>query len=119
LPTLRRSPPFCPPRRFNYASARGARPLVHAQRPFPLHWFGNTPSDKQQYPIIAVHHRASNNYQEGGAAVSSDTNQINCVPSSMPRRPGRNFNRVEPKIYGVQTGIVAPNKFHLLPRRLH
>lgn len=61
----------------------------------------------QKYLITSVQHKASNNYQDGRGAISSYTNEIVCIPQDLPWRPGRHFNSVEPKIYGVQTAVVV------------
>ena len=62
---------------------------------------------EQKFLITSVQHKATNNYQDGRGAVSSYTNEIVCIPQEVPWRPGRNFNSVEPKIYGVQTAVVV------------
>ena len=57
--------------------------------------------------ILEVHHRASNNYQMGQAAPSHYENRMTCIRKLIPWRPGRGYNSIEPKIYGLQTAIVV------------
>jgi type VI secretion system secreted protein VgrG len=68
---------------------------------------GLSTAEQTKYLIVSVRHRASNNYQDGSGAESSYSNEIVCMPHIRPWRPGRDFNSVQPRIYGVQTAIVV------------
>jgi type VI secretion system secreted protein VgrG len=61
----------------------------------------------QDYLIVAVHHRASNNYQDGRHAVSSYENRLTCLRKDIPWRPAPGFNSRAVTPPGVQTARVA------------
>ncbi len=81
----------------------------------PGRWFtlsgyigaGSAAGPQRKYLITSVRHFATNNYQDGHGAVSQYKNDINCIVQSIPWRPGRGFQSVTPKIYGVQTALVV------------
>jgi type VI secretion system secreted protein VgrG len=62
---------------------------------------------QRKFFITSVRHLASNNYQDGHGAASSYSNEMSCIPQTIPWRPGRGFHSVEPRIYGVQTALVV------------
>jgi len=82
----------------------------------PGRWFrlnghpdgGNT--EDREFLIIAVRHSASNNYHVNDASRPHYENRIKCIRKVIPWRPGRGFNSVEPKIYGLQTATVVGPK---------
>ena len=63
--------------------------------------------EKGEFLLVAVHHRACNNYlpQENGAPDYSNT--LTCIRKTIPWRPGRGFNSLETRIHGPQTAIVT------------
>ncbi len=63
-----------------------------------------------KFLILDVHHTASNNYQNGGSEPSHYENRLTCIRKQIPWRPGRGYNSVEPKMYGLQTAIVVGPK---------
>jgi len=65
-------------------------------------------SDKErEFLIVAVRHSASNNYHVSDAGPPHYDNRLTCIRRTVPWRPGRGFNSVEPKMYGLQTAIVV------------
>jgi len=68
-------------------------------------YFGD--ANARKYLITSVRHYATNNYQDGDAAVSRYENEMRCIAQSIPWRPGRGFHSFEPKIVGVQTALVV------------
>ncbi|MGF6183862.1 type VI secretion system secreted protein VgrG [Massilia sp. UYP32] len=70
------------------------------------HFYGGS-NEVQEFLIIDVHHTASNNYHVNDASPPHYENRITCIRKSIPWRPGRGFNSVEPKMYGLQTAIVV------------
>lgn len=65
---------------------------------------------QREYLILTVQHSATNNYQHGGARLSSYQNTFTCLRKTTPWRPQRGFNSVDTRIYGVQTAIVVGPK---------
>jgi len=60
----------------------------------------------RQFLVLEVRHTASNNYlANDGDAVYA--NHFIAQRRLVPFRPGRGFNSVQPKIYGIQTAIVV------------
>ncbi|MGF6276052.1 type VI secretion system secreted protein VgrG [Massilia sp. UYP11] len=70
------------------------------------HFYGGS-NQGQEFLIIEVHHSASNNYHVNDASPPHYENRLSCIRKSIPWRPGRGFNSVEPKMYGLQTAIVV------------
>lgn len=69
--------------------------------------FDSDASGDLEFLILDVHHTASNNYQDGGAAPSRYNNRIVGSRVRVPWRPGRGYNSTEPKVHGLQTAIVT------------
>jgi type VI secretion system secreted protein VgrG len=61
----------------------------------------------REYLVLSVTHTASNNYQAGPAAASRYANTFRCIRKSVPWRPGRGHNSVQPVVSGVHTAIVV------------
>ncbi|NHZ66757.1 type VI secretion system Vgr family protein, partial [Massilia genomosp. 1] len=55
-------------------------------------------------------HTASNNYQVNVETPSYYENRVSCIRKQIPWRPGRGYNSIEPKIYGLQTALVVGPK---------
>ena len=66
--------------------------------------------EESEFLIIEVRHSASNNYHVNDASHPHYENRIKCIRKAIPWRPGRGFNSVEPKIYGLQTATVVGPK---------
>jgi type VI secretion system secreted protein VgrG len=62
---------------------------------------------ERDYLILRVEHRASNNYQAGGAHLSHYENHFVCVRKDVRWRPGRHYNSSAVTFAGVQTAIVT------------
>ncbi|HEV7817291.1 MAG TPA: type VI secretion system tip protein TssI/VgrG [Janthinobacterium sp.] len=63
----------------------------------------------REYLILSVRHSASNNYQDGRAALSSYRNRFTCLRKSIPWRPQRGFQSSAVCIPGAQTAkVVGP-----------
>lgn len=62
---------------------------------------------KNEFLVVDVQHSASNNYELQQGATSEYRLSLHCLRKSIPWRPGRGFNSVEPRIYGLQTAIVV------------
>lgn len=82
----------------------------------PGHWFrltghfdGGSKEDRE-FIIIEIRHSASNNYHVTDGGHPHYENHIKCIRKIVPWRPGRGFNSVEPKIYGLQTATVVGPK---------
>jgi type VI secretion system secreted protein VgrG len=73
------------------------------------HFSGGDDADRE-FLIIDVRHSATNNYHLHGASPPHYENRITCIRKIIPWRPGRGFNSVAPKMYGVQTAIVVGPK---------
>jgi type VI secretion system secreted protein VgrG len=82
----------------------------------PGRWFRLTghfeggSQDEREFLIIEAHHSASNNYHVKSDIRPHYENRISCIRKFIPWRPGRGFNSVEPKIYGLQTATVVGPK---------
>jgi type VI secretion system secreted protein VgrG len=68
--------------------------------------FGQEEGDND-YLILDVRHSASNNYETRHGQGSDYRASFSAIRKKIPYRPGRGFNSVEPKIYGLQTAIVV------------
>ncbi|MFX7922502.1 type VI secretion system tip protein VgrG, partial [Acinetobacter baumannii] len=66
--------------------------------------------DECEFLIIDTHHSASNNYHVNNGIAPHYGNRFTCIRKLIPWRPGRGFNSVEPKIYGLQTATVVGPK---------
>jgi type VI secretion system secreted protein VgrG len=64
-------------------------------------------NQSNEFLIIEVRHRASNNYQVKTEQLSHYENQVTCLRKIIPWRPGRAFHCVETKIYGLQTATIT------------
>jgi type VI secretion system secreted protein VgrG len=64
--------------------------------------------DPGEYLVLECRHEAQNNYLYGVAGYYS--NKFSCIRKTIPWRPGREFNSVDPKVYGPQTAIVVGPK---------
>jgi type VI secretion system secreted protein VgrG len=71
------------------------------------HFDGGDNSQANEFLVIEARHRASNNYQVKTEQLSHYENQLTCLRKSIPWRPGRAFNCVETKIYGLQTATIT------------
>ena len=82
----------------------------------PGRWFRLTDhfeggsKDECEFLIIDTHHSASNNYHVNNGIAPHYGNRFTCIRKLIPWRPGRGFNSVEPKIYGLQTATVVGPK---------
>lgn len=83
----------------------------------PGHWFRLTghfdeagsgdASQASEFLVIDVQHRAANNYHVKEADTSHYDNTVSCLRKIVPWRPGRAFECVETKIFGIQTATIA------------
>ena len=64
----------------------------------------------KEFLIMEVRHSATNNYQVNVQTPSHYENRVSCIRKQIPWRPGRGYNSVEPKIYGLQTALVVGPK---------
>jgi len=69
--------------------------------------FSGGSSEAREFLIIEAHHSASNNYHVDDASPPHYENRFTCIRKTIPWRPARDFNSVEPKMYGLQTAIVV------------
>ena len=60
-----------------------------------------------EFLVVEARHRASNNYQVKNDQLSHYENQLTCLRKIVPWRPGRTFNCVETRIYGLQTATIT------------
>jgi type VI secretion system secreted protein VgrG len=60
-----------------------------------------------EFLILEVRHKASNNYEAQTDTPSEYSNSLTCLRKKIPWRPGRGFNSREPKIHAPQTAIVV------------
>jgi type VI secretion system secreted protein VgrG len=68
--------------------------------------FGQEEGDND-YLILDVRHSASNNYETRHGQGSDYSASFSAIRKKIAYRPGRGFNSVEPRIYGLQTAIVV------------
>lgn len=68
---------------------------------------GNGGDSANEFLVVEARHRASNNYQVKSELPSHYENQVSCLRKIIPWRPGRTFNCVETKIYGLQTATIT------------
>lgn len=66
-----------------------------------------TDPNASTFLILDVRHSASNNYQMDGSMPAHYSNRFTAIRKIIPYRPGRGYNSIEPKIYGLQTAIVT------------
>ena len=63
-----------------------------------------------QLLILDTYHHVTNNYEmaaHGGDSTPAYRNVFTCLRKKIPWRPGRGYNSVEPKVYGLQTATVV------------
>jgi type VI secretion system secreted protein VgrG len=77
---------------------------------FDQNLMGRSSAADHEFLLIDVRHTATNNYEAGSAAVAEYHNRLSCLRKKIPWHPARGLNSVEPKIYGLQTAIVAGPK---------
>lgn len=66
--------------------------------------------DDTHFLITEVVHTITNNYETGQSEPAQYRNRISCIRRKIPWRPGRGFNSIEPRIYGIQTArVVGPS----------
>ncbi len=65
---------------------------------------------EREFLVLEVRHSAANNYQANADEPSQYRNHLSCIRKKIPWRPGRGFNSIEPKIYGLQTATVVGPK---------
>lgn len=66
--------------------------------------------DDTHFLITEVVHNITNNYETGQSDPAQYRNRISCIRRKIPWRPGRGFNSIEPRIYGIQTArVVGPS----------
>ncbi|MYM89293.1 type VI secretion system tip protein VgrG [Rugamonas sp. FT82W] len=63
--------------------------------------------DTDEFLVVEVRHRASNNYQVNAQQASDYQNQMSCLRKFIPWRPGRTRNCEETRIYGLQTATIT------------
>lgn len=63
--------------------------------------------DQNEFLILEVHHRASNNYLQQSDVHSDYANRLSCIRRTIPWRPGRSFNSIDTKILAPQTATVV------------
>jgi len=68
---------------------------------------GEDGGSANEFLVIEARHRASNNYQVKNEEPSHYENEVTCLRKIIPWRPGRAFNCVETKIYGLQTATIT------------
>jgi type VI secretion system secreted protein VgrG len=68
---------------------------------------GTGAAGEREFFILNITHLASNNYDAGQAAAAIYQNRFTCQRKRLPWRPGRSFNSVDTRIYGLQTAIVV------------
>jgi type VI secretion system secreted protein VgrG len=73
--------------------------------------------NQNEFLILDVHHRATNNYLQQPDAQAAYVNHLSCIRRSIPWRPGRSFNSVDTKILAPQTATVVgpagPDSIHV------
>lgn len=63
--------------------------------------------DEGKFLVLDVRHEVTNNYEQRAGMPAYYENKFSCIRKVIPWRPGRGFNSVEPKIFGLQTAIVV------------
>jgi type VI secretion system secreted protein VgrG len=63
-----------------------------------------------QFLVLEVKHEACNNYLQNAGPPAHYENRFSCIRKTIPWRPGRGYNSMEPRIYGPQTAIVVGPK---------
>ncbi|CDG83226.1 type VI secretion system Vgr family protein [Janthinobacterium agaricidamnosum] len=89
--------------------AGGNNRFVMPGRWFALtgHFSFGSDDGKNEFLVVSVRHRASNNYLQNALEPSDYSNRLTCVRKSVAWRPGRGFNSIDSKIHGPQTAIVT------------
>lgn len=79
--------------------------------------YDNDGGDQNEYLILDVHHRATNNYLQQADVQSDYANRLTCIRRTIPWRPGRSFFSVDTKILAPQTATVVgpagPDSIHV------
>jgi type VI secretion system secreted protein VgrG len=70
----------------------------------PAHGDSNQASE---FLVVEARHRASNNYQAKTETPSHYENTLTCIRKIIAWRPGRAFNCIETRIYGLQTATIT------------
>lgn len=68
---------------------------------------GGRDAGKNEFLILSVHHRATNNYFNQAGVESQYRNSMTCTRKNVPWRPGRNYNSTNTKILAPQTATVV------------
>lgn len=64
------------------------------------------PGDNE-FLIVSVHHKATNNYLQNTGTPSEYHNEIRCIRRKVAWRPGRGYNSVDTRILAPQTATVV------------
>ena len=70
------------------------------------HFDDSDDGQANEFLVVDVQHRATNNYQSGEDAPHYK-NTVSCLRKIIPWRPGRGYHCSETKIYGIQTATVV------------
>ncbi|RIX48869.1 MAG: type VI secretion system tip protein VgrG [Rhodocyclales bacterium GT-UBC] len=62
--------------------------------------------NQRRFLVVEVRHSASNNYLQANG-LPQYRNTASCQRKYIPYRPGRGYNSVQPRIYGIQSALVV------------
>jgi type VI secretion system secreted protein VgrG len=96
------------------AAAKQFEARGNARTVMPGRWFrlsGHFDDDgggaDNELLILEAEHDIRNNYEFGRGAAAEYRNRFTCLRRQIPWRPGRGYQSVEPRIFGLQTAIVV------------
>ncbi len=88
----------------------GDNPFLQVRRWFQLdNTYGSRSlqnKEESQFMLTAIHHSASNNYEQEGVGASY-SNTFECQRKTIPWRPGRDYNSQTTRILSPQTALVV------------
>lgn len=82
---------------------------VQPGRTFHLRdYFERTTEDTaREFLVLSVWHEASNNYLQNPEVLAHYNNRLVCIRKKIPWRPGRKYNSLDTRIFGIQTATVV------------
>lgn len=71
-------------------------------------YFGRTDDEvAREFLVLSVSHEAGNNYLQAPQLPAHYHNKVVCIRKKIPWRPGRGYNSLDTRIYGIQTAVVV------------